>query len=180
MNEGLIPRRYAKALFKVDSDHNTAARTYAMMQTLVKSFATNPALREMVANPFIASADKDRILATAAGANTTDAGFFDFLKLLHRNRRIDMIEQIALAYLDIYRQANHIRRVEVVSAAALDPTVEQRIKAVVNSHLHGDTMEFDSHVDPELIGGFVVNIDNERLDASLSHSLKELRLSLLK
>ena len=40
-------------------------------------------------------------------------------------------------------------------------------------------MDFSSSVNPDLIGGFVVNIDNERLDASLRNQLKELRLSLL-
>lgn len=40
-------------------------------------------------------------------------------------------------------------------------------------------MEYSERVDPELIGGFVVNIDNERLDASVSNEFKQLRLKLL-
>ncbi len=67
----------------------------------------------------------------------------------------------------------------MVSAAPLDPAVEKRIKALVEANLHGGTMDFSSSVNPDLIGGFVVNIDNERLDASLRNQLKELRLSLL-
>ena len=55
----------------------------------------------------------------------------------------------------------------------------QRIKDLIARELKGASMEFSTRVDPSLIGGFVINIDNERLDASLSNQLKELRLSLL-
>ena len=41
-------------------------------------------------------------------------------------------------------------------------------------------MEYDTHVNPDLIGGFTVSIDNERLDASVKNELKQLRLNLLK
>ena len=152
---------------------------YDLMQTLASSFDANHDLAATVANPFVVQADKDRILTTAAGATAADATFADFLKLLARNRRVDLVNEIAHAFVDYYREENNIRRVEVVSAAPLDPAVEKRIKALVEANLHGGTMDFSSSVNPDLIGGFVVNIDNERLDASLRNQLKELRLSLL-
>ena len=93
--------------------------------------------------------------------------------------RTDIIHAVAIAYIDIYRQEHNIRKVEVVSAAPLDPAVLKRIRSLVENHLHGATMEFSTTVDPSLIGGFVINVDNERLDASISHQLKDLRQSLL-
>lgn len=179
MNEGLIPRRYAKALYKVALERGQDTAMFTLMSTLAQSFGQNPSLGEAVANPFIDIAEKDRLLTVAAGATGADSTFADFLKLLARNKRIPLIGSIALAYIDIYRKARNIRRVEVVSAAPLDPAVEARIKDIVAKHLNGATMDFSSHVDPDLIGGFIVNIDNERLDASLRNQLKELRLSLL-
>lgn len=179
MNQGLIPRRYAKALFKVDLERGDSARSYRLMNTLVSSFDANPALQSTIANPFVAVADKVRLLVTAAGATPDDKTFNDFLKLLVENRRIDLVDLIARSYITLYRQASKICRVEVVSAAQLDPAVMDRIKSLVESHLDGASMEFTSKVDPALIGGFVVNIDNDRLDASISTQLKELRLSLL-
>lgn len=179
MNEGLIPRRYAKALYKVDEERKSAPRTYSMMQTLISSFDKNHALRDMVANPFVDPAEKVNILSTAAGAGQKDSTFADFLKLLVKNRRIDLVESIAHAYVDLYRHLLRIKRVEVVSAAPLPEDVLKRIKSVVADHLDGATMEFETRIDPDLIGGFIINIDSERLDASLRHSLKELQLSLL-
>lgn len=179
MNEGLIPRRYAKALYKVALERHQDVRMFDLMQNMAQSFDLNHQLQDIVANPFVGQDEKNKLLTTAAGATAQDTTFADFLKLLAENRRVSLVHQIALSYIDIYRRANHIRRVQVVSAAPLDPAVEKRIKDLVTAHLHGDTMDFSSVVNPDLIGGFIVNIDNERLDASLRNELKELRLSLL-
>ncbi len=179
MNEGLIPRRYAKALYKVALERHQDVRMFDLMQNMAQSFDLNHQLQDIVANPFVGQDEKNKLLTTAAGATAQDTTFADFLKLLAENRRVSLVHQIALSYIDLYRRANHIRRVQVVSAAPLDPAVEKRIKDLVTAHLHGDSMDFSSVVNPDLIGGFIVNIDNERLDASLRNELKELRLSLL-
>lgn len=179
MNEGLIPRRYAKALYKVALERHQDARMFDLMQNMAQSFDLNHQLQDIVANPFVDQDEKNKLLTTAAGATAQDATFADFLKLIAENRRVSLVHQIALSYIDIYRRANNIRRVQVVSAAPLDPAVEKRIKDLVTAHLNGGTMDFSSVVNPELIGGFIINIDNDRLDASLRHELKELRLSLL-
>jgi len=68
----------------------------------------------------------------------------------------------------------------VTSAAPLGADLLDRVKKVVEDHLHGASMEFRTDTDPALIGGFTVSIDNERLDASVERQLKELRQSLLK
>lgn len=179
MKEGLIPRRYAKALYKVALERNNDTRIYDLMQTLGQSFDANPQLQAVVANPFVGDAAKVELLETAAGATAADTTFTDFLKLTEQNGRIDFVRQIALAYEDIYRTARNIRLVRVVSAAPLDPAVEKRIRDIVAAHAHGATVDFSSAVDPNLIGGFIVNIDNERLDASLKSEFEHLRRSLL-
>ncbi|MDO4320582.1 MAG: F0F1 ATP synthase subunit delta [Bacteroidales bacterium] len=180
MNEGLIPRRYAKALYKVAVDQKCDSRMYLLMQNLSAAFDQNHDLYKMVANPFVTPKDKSDILTTAAMATADDKTFADFLKLLEKNRRIDLMGQIAHSFVILYRKERNIRSVHVVSAAKLDSDTEQRIRSLVEKHLDGGTMEFTTEVAPDIIGGFIVNIDNERLDASLRNSLKELRLSLLK
>ena len=180
MNEGLIPRRYAKALYKVAVERKCDSTMYQLMQNLAAAFSASAELRALIANPFVDNNDKTAAIITAAGASSLqDQTFTDFLKLLIQNRRIDLTGAVANAYVDLYRQENNIRRVEVVSAAPLDKDVEKRIKDVVEAHLHGASMEFSTKVDPDLIGGFIVTVDNERLDASLRNRLKEIRLNLL-
>ncbi|MDE5572219.1 MAG: ATP synthase F1 subunit delta [Muribaculaceae bacterium] len=181
MNEGLIPRRYAKALYKVAVEKSTSADMYNNMSTLVTSFAGNSELEPTIANPFIKDEQKIKLLNIAAGddGKTTGYLFDDFLKLLVKNKRIDLIRAIALAYLDIYRKANNIFIVDVTSACQLNAEELERInKAVATQLPAGADIRLNTKIDPELIGGFVINLDNKQLDASVKNELKQLRLKL--
>lgn len=179
MNEGLIPSRYAKALFEFAQEKNADTRLYGLMKNLVDSFGAAPQLRQTVANPFVADADKIRLLSTAAGADGSDPVFADFMRLLVENNRLPVVRDIALAYLRIYREKHHIYLVSVTSAAPMDEADENRLKSLIERHLNGAAMEYSHFVDPDLIGGFVVNINNEKLDASVANELEQLRLKLL-
>ncbi|MDE6332122.1 MAG: F0F1 ATP synthase subunit delta, partial [Muribaculaceae bacterium] len=83
------------------------------------------------------------------------------------------------AYTLLYRQERDIYRVHVVSAAPLADDQEKRLKSFIEGHLNGASMEYTSSVDPGLIGGFVVNVDNERLDASVRQQLQQMRQQLI-
>lgn len=179
MNEGLIPRRYAKALYKVAGERKAEKEMYDLMVTLVASFRANPALTEVIDNPFQSTVDKLGLLTTAAGAAPGQTLYADFLQLLVTNSRLGMVEAIAAAYIALYREANHIKVVHLTTASALTPDDEKRLRELVSAHLGEASMEYSSEVDPSLIGGFTIAVDNERLDASISNELKQLRLNLL-
>ncbi len=180
MNEGLIPRRYAKALYKVALERQCAPKLYAMMTTVVMSYEETPQLATTIANPYISDEQKVKLLDIAAGASTDDTVYDDFLKLLIRNKRIAAMRDIALAYLEIYRKANSIYVVNIESAAEMEANELDRLKKLIADHLPKNaTMEFTTSVNPDLIGGFTIRIDNERLDASIKNELKQLRLKLI-
>lgn len=180
MNQGLIPNRYAKALYKFACDKGESDRVYDLMKTLAASFMEQPRLQAVISNPYIAADDKTRLLMTAAHADEKkDTCYVDLLHLLLHNRRIEFARDIALAYLDIYREANNIYLVKLTTAADLPEEEVKRLHDLVERHLNGAAMEFSRTVDPELIGGFVIDINSERLDASVSNELKQLRLKLL-
>lgn len=179
MNEGLIPRRYAKALYKVAVSRDDASAVYGIMNTLCLVYTTEQNLVGTISNPFVSDADKVSLLKTAAG-NDANVTFDDFLKLLSVNKRLDSIFAIAREYVSLYRHERGIYKVDVTSAAPLSSADEDRLKRLIESNLDGGSMEYSAHVDPALIGGFTVNIDNRKLDASVSNELKQLRVSLLK
>lgn len=180
MNEGLIPRRYAKALYKFALDKGQDKPMYGLMQQLSGAFVVDSKLQEVMNNPFISNDDKVKLLNIASCAEKSHTCFADFLKLLVENNRLSAIRSIALAYLTIYRKANNIYLVEVVSAAPMDKADQTRLQKLIEKHLNGGSMEYSQRVDSQLIGGFVVNIDSERLDASVQNELKQLRLNLLR
>lgn len=181
MNEGLIPRRYAKALYEVASSRGQAESLYGLMRTLAASAQAETDLARTLANPYIGDADKQRLLDTAAGAGKADTTFADWLRVLAQNHRTGMAPDIARAYVDYYRDERSIYPVVVTSAARLTPDESKRMQALIQHHIGpGASMEYAEQVDPALIGGFAIDIANERLDASVLSTLEHMRLTLLK
>lgn len=180
MNEGLIPRRYAKALYKVAVERGDAELIYGLMNHLHDAAQAESDLNVAVANPFISVDDKCALIMAAAGAGADNATFVDFLKLLADNKRLDIVFAVARDYAALYRSERNIYKVDVVSASPLTQTDEDRLKSIIEKNLNGGSMEYTSSVNPDLIGGFTVTIDNRRLDASVRNELKQLRVNLLK
>lgn len=179
MNEGLIPRRYAKALLKYAIEKQADRQMYGLMNRLLESFIQFPELESTIANPFIDADKKIRLLTISAGATPADDVFTDFLKLLRNNNRLSMARAIAIAYADDYRRFNNIYKVEVTSAAPMPVESESRLKKLILSHLRGGSMEYVAKVDPSLIGGFTVTVGSERLDASIKNELSQIHHKLL-
>lgn len=181
MNQGLIPRRYAKALFMLASEQGADAPLYEAMCRLAAAFAAEPELQKAMANPHVSASDKQQLLASASGARDKSASLLaDLAKLMEQNRRMEFVREVALAYIGIYRSSHKIYSVTITSAAPLEDAELRRIESLVKKHLPSDaTAEFSQQVDSDLIGGFTVSIDNELLDASVANELKQLRLKLL-
>ncbi len=181
MDQGLIPRRYAKALYAVGVERSDTAKLYQLMLALGKAFAETPGLSATVANPFVSESDKTTLLITAVCGKDgkPEATFVDFLRLLEKKKRTDMIGDIARAYVDLYRQENAIYRVDISSAAPMGDRERKRLEGIIGKHIGEGTFEYNYTVDPSLIGGFTVTVNSERLDASVSTQLKQLRLKLI-
>ncbi len=182
MDQGLIPRRYAKALFEVGQQRGQNDRLYEMMLALSGAFEKESGLQQTMANPFVADADKEVLISAAVGAggdNVPDT-FIDFVKLLERKRRISIVRDIAIAYVDLFRKENHVFNVSVVSAAPLDQSVRDRMTSIIKAHLGDGVLESSFTVNPGLIGGFTIRVGNELLDASVATQLEQIRLSLVK
>lgn len=182
MNQGLIPRRYAKALYLLASEKGKDEALYGAMTSLANAFSAHPDMQKAIANPHLDAADKKALVSAAIGESTDAAGEMvgDLVSLLEKNRRMNYLRDIALAYVDIYRSSHAIYKVDITSAAKLQPAELQRIKTLVSNHLPAKaTAEFNEQVNPDLIGGFTIAVNNELLDASVAGDLKQLRLKLL-
>lgn len=180
MDQGLIPKRYAKAIYEVAVEKGCQKELYEKMKLISASFADEPALNATLNNPFVPESDKEGLIYTAAASTPADKELASIIGLLRQNGRIGLMRDVALAYENVYRRDNKIYRVTVTAAATMDKAEEDRLKEAVVSHLGGASMEYMFRVNPDLIGGFTVDIENERLDASVKNELKQLRLKLLR
>ncbi len=179
MNDGLIPNRYAKALYKYALEQGAAKDVYAEMKRLSDSYAELPELKRTVDNPFLPVVDREKVLLSASGAQKNGC-FGKFILMVIKNNRESFMREIAMSYGKIYREANNIAQVAITTATELPDDKISQIIEVVQHELNGKTIEKTVTVDPELIGGFVVKVDSMMLDTSVKNELKKLRLKLLK
>ncbi len=178
MNDGLIPNRYAKALYKLSQERGDTAAVYQEMKQLDVAYASESGLKKAVNNPFLPVADKLKLLCAASGGKL-DSTSARFMELVIKNNRIDFLRSIALAFMRQYRELNGIAKVEVVTATQLGDDEINDIVDVVKEQLGGKTIELTKSVNPDLIGGFTVDVDSRVLDASVRSQLEKLRLKLL-
>lgn len=178
MISGLIPHRYAKALYKYALESNTAETVYQEMNAVIDAFRSNPGLEKILANPYVEESDKENLLLAAAGKNPGE-DFRRFVKLILAHKREEFAYLMALAYRDIYRTANNISQVNITTAVELPAEEMEKLHKVVENSFKDRKFEYTSNVDPDLIGGFVIDVDSTRMDASVSGELAQLRQTLL-
>ena len=178
MDNGLIPNRYAKALYKFAMEHGSTQAVYEEMKTVIASFENNPRLAKVLANPFIGTSEKYDLLKAAAG-DKVENDYLGFVRLILENRREEYALMMALAYRDLYRKENRISQVRITTAAKLPDADMENLRKLVSESFKGTRLEFSEHIDPAIIGGFVIDVDDSRMDASISNELEQLRLNLL-
>ncbi len=178
MNDGLIPNRYAKAIYKLALENGDCDETYEHLKMLVnRNFAVDE-FKRVMRNPTIPDEDKGRMMALAIEVKP-GSSIDKFIPLIIKNNRAEFVRKIALSYLKLYREQHNIARVSISTASQLPDKEIQDIVGIVQNMLKGYTLEVDTTVDPELIGGFTVTVGDLLLDASVKNELKKLRLKLL-
>ena len=177
MDNGLIPRRYAKALYKFALEKGETKRIYELSKRVIDAFRVNQELQKVLSNPFVSGEDKENLLMAAAG--TKDEIFKQFVLLIISQKRVEFAQAMMLAYRDIYRKENHISQARITTAVKLDESRMKKLKKLVTDAFKDSELEFTESVDPSLIGGFVIDVDSVRMDASLSNELEQLRQTLL-
>lgn len=178
MDNGLIPQRYAKALYKFAKEHKTEDAVYEEMKNIISSFMNNPRLSKILANPFVAKKEKYDLLKTAAG-DKVENDYLGFIKLILDNKREEYALQMALAYRDLYRKANKISQVRITTAVRLPEAEMEKLHKMVANSFPDTKLEITEQINPDIIGGFIIDVDDSRMDASLSNEIEQLRLNLL-
>jgi F-type H+-transporting ATPase subunit delta len=177
MNDGLISKRYAKALLDFSAARGDDKALYDRMKLLSDNLAALPSLRETLKNPIVSYDDKLKLLYSAAGQNVEES-YKRFVQLVLANRRENALHNIALSYIAFYRRIHRIGKVSIASAMPLDDTLAEKIRWAVERRIHG-TVEFDRRVDANLSGGFIFQVEDFRLDASVAGLLEKMRKQLV-
>ena len=178
MDIGVISVRYARALLKSATDQKLEDAVYQEMQLLAKSYVEVPQLRQTIDNPMLSKDKKEALLLTAVGGQPTDLTRA-FISLVLKEDREPVMQFIANSYVTLYRQQKNIIRGKLITAVAVAPETEQRMRSMVESRTKG-TVEFETEVNPDIIGGFILDYDTYRMDASVKSQLNAILNTLKK
>ena len=179
MDIGIISVRYARALLKSALDQKLDEQVYQEMQLLAKSYVEVPELRHTIDNPMLAKEKKELLLLTAVGGDQTSVLSKAFVALVLREDRENMIQFMANSYVTLYRQQKNIIRGKLTTAVAVTPATEQKMRQMVESKTKG-TVEFETEVNPDIIGGFILEYDTYRMDGSVKTKLNNILNTLKK
>lgn len=176
MDLGVISVRYAKALLRASLEAKVEDKVYAEMLTLANSYIKVPQLRHTMDNPMLPRDQKAQLLKAAAGNEVSDLTS-RFIDLVLQEDREKAAQFIANSYVTLYRQQKNITRGKLTTAVPASPEMIKKMQRMVASRSKG-TVEFETEVNPDIIGGFILDYDTYRMDASVLGKLRTIKKQL--
>ena len=174
-----IASRYAKSLMDLAVEQNKLERILEDVQ----SFNEATAVRDfylMLKSPIINAIKKESIIKEIFGGKY-DELTMAFLILIVKKGREPHLPEIAEEFIAQYRQMKGISSVKLITASPINNQLLESIKSkLMESAETAATVEITTEVDPEIIGGFVVEFEDKVYDASIAHKLEVLKKEFTK
>jgi F-type H+-transporting ATPase subunit delta len=168
---------YAQALMSVARSQNITEQVGEDVRSLLSLLRSSQELRDFLANPFTKPETKKAVLSQIAGEGVNPY-LRNFLMLLVDRRRIFLIDAIGQQYLALLRQLNQTALAEVTSAVELTEAQQQAVREKVTAMTNAHHVELETKIDPDLIGGVIIKVGSQVVDASLRGQLRRLSLRL--
>ena len=177
MDNGKISVRYARALFQLAQEQGCEKAVYDGLTHFVHNYVLAIAqFNEVLADPIVAKEEKVKLVEMAVGEPLHDC-LKQFIAFVADQKREDKMFLIALKYMEMYRAKHGIMSTKVTTATELSETSYDKIKAFIKQTFDADA-EMEVKIDPALIGGFILDIENTRMDASIVGQLNALKNKL--
>ena len=168
---------YAQGLMSAAQGQNLADRIGEDMRSLIEVIQSSSELQQLLANPFVTLNAKKAILERVVG-DSVHPYTRNFLKLLVDRRRILFLEGICQQYLALLRKLNQTVLAEVTAAVALSEAQQQQVREKVLGITGARSVDLEIKIDPEIIGGVIIKVGSQFIDASLRGQLRRLGVSL--
>ncbi|MFH0894516.1 MAG: ATP synthase F1 subunit delta [Bacteroidota bacterium] len=172
MKHTKIAARYGKALFDLALEKNQLDEVYNDMILVDQVASTSKELNLVLKNPVIRT-DKKKAVLTALFLNKVSVMVANFLTLLITKNRSADIAIISEEFISLYKVHKNIKTVVLSSAKALDVSLKNSIVSMVKDAYKCD-VDLKEVLKPELIGGYVLKIDDNLYDASILSKINAL------
>jgi F-type H+-transporting ATPase subunit delta len=128
--------------------------------------------------PSLQPSQKSKMVETVLKAHATDISIA-MINLVIQNKRESYLAAIARNFRDLYRKARGIRTASLVTAQPVDDTTIEKVRKLI-TRAYDSGIELSSSVDQDVIGGFILTVEDMQYDASVATSLKKMKKKLLK
>jgi len=176
MNESQISVRYAKALFQSANEKQILDKVSKDMELLSETCKLVD-FQQMLETPSLQPSQKSKV-AEAVFEKYLSGISRSLINLVIRNKREVYLPGIARNFRDMYRKARDIRTVTLVTAQPVEEETMKGITALIRKAYDAE-VELASLVDEDIIGGFVLTIEDKQYDASVASSLRKMKKQLL-
>ena len=169
-----IVYKYAKVLLELAVKNNVLAHIHADMCYLDRVCAANECLVSTLRNPVIERSKKLSVLQ-AVFKNEVNDLTLSFLDMITQKQREALLPAIVQAFFIQYNQYQGIKKAQVTTTFPLSDWFVSQLQRIVQQISPCRQVIFEQTIDPALIGGYVLQVDDILLDRSLRRQLLMLR-----
>lgn len=163
---------YARSLFEVARDEGNLDQVREQLGQVADALDDEQELQVFFFSPYFSSQEKAEGLERMIDG--ADPMVMNFLRLLMEKHRMPAIFRVRRALDALWEEENKLLPVQITSAIELDEKVAEQIGDRIAEQT-GRKVDLSTSVDPDVLGGLVVQVGNTVLDASVRHRLEQLR-----
>jgi ATP synthase F1 delta subunit len=168
---------YARSLFEVAQEQDKLDLVRDQLGAFADALSETRELQVFFFSPYFSTKEKEEGLERVV--SDADPAVMNFLKLLIEKHRMPALFRIRANFDALWEDANRLLPVQITSAVELDEAVVKQLGDRIAEQTDRK-VELSSNVDPNILGGIVVQVGNSVLDASVRNRLEQLRRSVVK
>ena len=177
MDESSISVRYARALFELSEEEKNLSALKNDTELIANVCNSSPEFMQLLKNPVVKASQKIHIVLLIF-KEKIDGLTLDFLKLVIQNKREIFITSICRNILSLIKEAKGIKTVILTTATGIDEKSLDNITKILEEEL-GSTVEISGKINPRILGGMILRIDDKQYDASIAARLSKIKKELL-
>lgn len=170
-----VASRYVKSLLSLAEEQKVLDQVHADMQLLDRVCKSNRDFVLMLKSPIIKH-DKKRDILEAVFKNKVHKLTMSIIDILTKKNREPLLPAIAAEFHQAYNEYKGIQKASISTTVAMDAGTRAQIEAMVKQLSSKNQVEVEEKVDTSLIGGFILNVGDRQIDASIKTKLKSLKV----
>ncbi len=176
MSDAKISKRYAKALFEFAQEQKSLEIIKTDMDYLHQLCDVSSDFVGMLKSPVIKISKKLEIMTAVFGEKLSETTM-RFLKIISKSRREDIIPSMTEQFILMHNDFVGLKKVKLFTATLLDKPIKDKISKILGEQTK-KTIELEEEIQEDLIGGFILKIDDLQFDASIKSKLTRLKNEL--